>query len=310
VTARRVLERVTLLSARDSGPRRGGSLRDAVQRQPCQLRGAEYSEPTGPERVQGRGAGDAVNPWLSHLFQSGSRLSAVSHRSEMMVGKWEPRAAWAAAWTWSVSSIPHPNDTLSRCGEVLGTQSDGRFSPSAAGFIPEAIQLQTQHNEYDALPGEVMSIRFSEILLPLGRPSGVWPAWNRLRGVISWLVRQPIRGKSAPPSRPLGMSRDPPTPTRCNMSKSPTGIPPADHCNSVYDRVEPGRSMRSNLGFQAAISSKCRPCVASRRTSHGSVCIQPSSMLLAFMVSFLDGRQYFLRTPRAKAPSWIGPIGR
>jgi len=44
-----------------------------------------------------------------------------------------------------------------------------------------------------------------------GRPvGGVAGVWGPLEGVISWLLRQPIRGKTAPPSRPLGTSRGPP----------------------------------------------------------------------------------------------------
>jgi hypothetical protein len=64
---------------------------------------------------------------------------------------------------------------------------------------------------------------FEEVV---GGVVGVGP----LDGVISWLGPEPIRGKTPPPSRPLGTSRGPQHPPRCDMSNSPTRIRPADLC--------------------------------------------------------------------------------
>jgi hypothetical protein len=85
-------------------------------------------------------------------------------------------------------------------------------------------------------------------------------------GMISWLLRQPIRGTTAPPSRPLGTSRDHPSTIAMQHAKLSDPHPSADLCDSVY-RPPPGAEgfMRWNLGFVVAISNKRRPCVALSR---------------------------------------------
>lgn len=87
---------------------------------------------------------------------------------------------------------------------------------------------------------------------------GVCPAWGPLEGVISWLLRQPIRGKSAPPSRPLGTSRDHPNTTAMRHVKVSDPHPLADLYDSVY-RLSDSRVVHAAESWihMSPISNKC-----------------------------------------------------
>lgn len=123
----------------------------------------------------------------------------------------------------------------------------------------------------------------------------VCPAWGPLEGVISCLLRQPIRGKSAPPSRPLGTSRDHPNTTTMRHVKVSDPHPLADLYDSVY-RLSDSRLVHAVESWihMSPISNKCYALVVrhdiSLRPSTGE-CLYPVTKFVAFDSRFKRGEE-------------------
>jgi hypothetical protein len=173
---------------------------------------------------------------------------------------------------WCVPVNPPSEERLVRTPETPGKQHQMAVSvPVQLGHPGGVFNLKRRHDKYDASPGNKTTLRFPEDLLPLGRPSGVarMGPFEGSDQLVGPPANQGQIGSSISTARHVPR---PPNIQAMQHVKVSDRHPPADRCNSVYDRVESGRCRRSNLGFHAPISTKCRPCVASRQTSTQGVC--------------------------------------
>jgi hypothetical protein len=127
------------------------------------------------------------------------------------------------------------------------------------GLIFKPRREKQKRNTKRPQRNKTTTCRFSGEVAPNpGGPMVVCPAWGPLEGVISWLLRRPIRGKSAPPSRPLGTSRDHPNTTAMRHVKVSDPHPLADLYDSVY-RLSDSRVVHAAESWihMSPISNKC-----------------------------------------------------
>lgn len=166
-----------------------------------------------------------------------------------------------------------------------------------------------------------------------GRPvGGVAGVWGPLEGVISWLLRQPIRGKTAPPSRPLGTSRGPPNthpdatcqslrpPARILQQRSPpcacalpSPLPPQRGVvHAEQSRIHPSRRPFSQMPPLRRIASSS-PFSSIRRRGSGR--IAPARFVggtphlsMASSRGTAGGKSYLTcRTPQPMTTPWDWP---
>jgi hypothetical protein len=152
-----------------------------------------------------------------------------------------------------------------KCGRSRGGQHG-----TASGMVPYQLgrslglifkprREEQKRNTKRPQRNKTTTCRFSGEVAPNpGGPMVVCPAWGPLEGVISWLLRRPIRGKSAPPSRPLGTSRDHPNTTAMRHVKVSDPHPLADLYDSVY-RLSDSRVVHAAESWihMSPISNKC-----------------------------------------------------